>query len=338
VATRKKLSRRDRRDERAIRDREPTHRRGVGAVLALALAAVLGVTVWHLPREHASLSVVAREAMTVAIPKWHILEPVNEVVYGTRGFDTFGETFLLLAAVIGIGLIVRSKEPRDEFLGEELAAAREQHAEVTRAANAGTEQVARSAEAAEQGQRRGPPTPDEEGLGAPWPERSDAMTVIVRGAVRLLAPLLAICGCYLVAWGYSPGGGFPGGAVIVGVVLLAYVSLGHRRVVRVIRPGLVELLEMIGALLIIVVELGGFVFKGSFSANFLPLSQLATIPSGGILQAFSGSEFIEVATGLTLAIFGLLGMAHDWANEEETQKSNKPIRSSPSRRGRATQQ
>ncbi|MGH9098987.1 MAG: MnhB domain-containing protein [Acidimicrobiales bacterium] len=283
---------------------------------------MLGLTVWQLPREHAPLPAVAREALAVAIPMWHTLEPVNEVVYGTRGFDTFGETFLLVAAVVGIGLIVRSREPRAEFLGEELAAAREQHAEVVGAHGSAAKSEARTAEAGEQGRRLGPATPDREELGSPWPERAEAMTVVVRGAVRVLAPLLAICGCYLVAWGYSPGGGFPGGAVLVGVVLLAYVSLGHHRVQRVVRPSVVEPLEMIGAVLIIAVELGGLVFKGSFSASFLPLGQLGTIPSGGILQAFSGSELIEVATGLTLAIFGLLGMAHDWAPDEDEPRSS----------------
>ena len=43
---------------------------------------------------------IARYALEIALPQWHITEPVNEVVYGTRGFDTFGETFLLLAAVV----------------------------------------------------------------------------------------------------------------------------------------------------------------------------------------------------------------------------------------------
>ena len=42
------------------------------------------------------------------------------------------------------------------------------------------------------------------------------MTVIVRGSVRIVSPVLLIVGVYLVAWGYSPGGGFPAGAVIMG--------------------------------------------------------------------------------------------------------------------------
>ena len=156
------------------------------------------------------------------------------------------------------------------------------------------------------------PTPDHEALGTPGPERAEGMSVVVRGAVRTVSPVLAIAGLYLVAWGYSPGGGFPGGAVLLGVVLLAFVAFGYRRIEQVVRPGLIEPIELLGAIAIIVIELLGLVLRGSFSANWLPLGQLQTIPSGGILQAFSSAELVEVATGLTLAVFGLLGMMHDW--------------------------
>src|SRR5581483_10138053 len=91
---------------------EPHHRRAVGLVLLALVTLALGATVWGLPRELAPLPAVAREALTTAQPKWHTLEPVNEVVYGSRGFDTFGETFLLLAAVVGIGLVARHREAR----------------------------------------------------------------------------------------------------------------------------------------------------------------------------------------------------------------------------------
>ena len=316
-----------------LSDGEAGHRRGIGAVLALAVVVVMGATVWTLPREHASLSAAAREAMTVAIPKWHSLEPVNEVVYGTRGFDTFGETFLLLAAVVGIGIVARSREPRRGFIGEELAGAKEQRHDPPDVGSR-AEAEAEQAESEEQGHARGPATPDSERLGTPAPERSESMSVVVRGAVRTVSPVLAIAGLYLVAWGYSPGGGFPGGAVLLGVVLLAYVSLGYRRVERVIRPGLVEPLELVGAIAIIAIEALGLVFKGSFSANWLPLGQLQTIPSGGVLQAFSGAELVEVATGLTLAIFGLLGMMHDWTDDGSEADKDKTVSrgKEPSRR------
>jgi multicomponent Na+:H+ antiporter subunit B len=160
------------------------------------------------------------------------------------------------------------------------------------------------------------------------------MTVVVRGAVRVVAPLLLVIGLYVVAWGYSPGGGFPGGAVVLGVVLLAYVAYGYRRIERIVRPGVIEPLEMAGALAIVVLGLLGLALAGSFTANFLPLGQVETIPSGGLLQAFSVSELVEVGTGLTLAVFGLLGMTHDWTDDEDSKSggSNRARR----RRSKAT--
>ncbi|MDP9075591.1 MAG: sodium:proton antiporter [Actinomycetota bacterium] len=295
---------------------EPSHRRALGAVLAAGTAATLAVAVLHLPRGHVPLPDVARYALQVSLPSWHITEPVNEVVYGTRGFDTFGETFLLLAAVVGITTITRRREARRGFIGEELAGWREGARLDRKGGKSARPAVqARRAEQAEEGHGEGPETPDAEPLGMAGPERAATMTVVVRGGVRVAAPLLATAGLYLVAWGYSPGGGFPGGAVMLGVVLLAYVSLGYRRVEPVIRPDVVEPLELAGALAILVIELAGLVLKGSFSANFLPLGPVGTIRSGGILQAFSGSELIEVSTGLTLAVFGLLGMGHDWGDD-----------------------
>jgi multicomponent Na+:H+ antiporter subunit B len=67
---------------------------------------------------------------------------------------------------------------------------------------------------------------------------------------------------------------------------------------------------------IVLIELLGLVLKGSFTANWVPLAPVGTIRSGGVLQLFSGAELVEVGTGLTIAIFALLGMRHDWSPEQ----------------------
>ena len=303
------------------REHEPEHRRWVGVALAAGLAVALGAAMIGLPSDHAALPAVARYALAVALPKWGLTEPVNEIVYGTRGFDTFGETFLLLAAVVSVILITRSREPRRGYFGESAAGAREQ-SQADPAPHAGsTEQAARAAERREQDEagprdRAGPATPDAVPLGTPAPETAAAMTVVTRTAIRMALPVLAVAGLYLCAWGYSPGGGFPGGAVLVGVLLLAYAAFGRRRVARVIRPGLLEGIELGGATAIIVTELLGLILRGSFSANWLPLAAPGTILSGGIAQLFSASELIEVGTGLAITIFALIGMGHDWTPGE----------------------
>jgi multicomponent Na+:H+ antiporter subunit B len=256
---------------------------------------------------------VARQALDVALPYWHTSEPVSEVVYGTRAFDTFGETFLLLAAIVGITVIARGRERRRGFLGEGVAGRREQRQTARPSRGGERDPAARRAEEREEGLVPGPRTPDETPLGAPAPETAEGMTVIIRGAVRAVAPLLAMAGLYLGAWSYSPGGGFPAGAVLLGVVLFAYAALGYRRIERVVRPDVLEPVELAGALAVAAIGALGLFLKGSFFANFLPLAPAGTIRSGGILQAFSVTELVEVSTGLTIAVFALLGMGHDWS-------------------------
>ncbi len=286
------------------------------------MAAALTAAMMTIPREHAPLPAIARYAMEVALPRWHLTEPVNEVVYGTRGFDTFGETFLLLAAVVSVIVITRSREARRGYFGEELAGRREQAQADPAEGTDASERAAQAAERREQGTRESgdpaePATPDATPLGTPGPETADAMTVVVRTGIQVTLPVLAVAGLYLAAWGFSPGGGFPGGAVLLGVLLLAYAGFGRRKVARVVRPGLLEAIEMAGAAAIIATEGLGLALKGSFSANWLPLAAPQTILSGGIAQLFSGSELIEVGTGLAIAIFALIGMGHDWVPDQD---------------------
>lgn len=310
-----------------VADQRDAHRGAVtGAVLTGGIALALAAALVNLPREHAALPQAARQALEVALPGWKLLEPVNEVVYGTRGFDTFGETFLLLAAVISVVVLARPREARRGYFGEDVAGLREQSRIDPHEPADAQERQARAAEQAEAddaGSRR--PTrresPDGEALGTPAPERAEAMSVVVRGAVRAATPILAVTGCYLVAWGYSPGGGFPGGAVALGVVLLVYAAYGRGRIQAVVRPGLLETIEMAGAALIILTEALGLVLKGSFSANWLPLEPAGTIRSGGVAQLFSAGELVEVGTGLTIAVFALLAMSHDWSPDESGESS-----------------
>ena len=295
------------------------HRAWLGLALVLAVGAVLVIGVLGLPRETAPLPDVARHAIQIALPQWGQVEVVSEIVYGSRGFDTFGETFLLLAAVVAVTTLARPREPRGEYVGEASAGQRAQREQDPHEEETATEQQAREAEREEA--REGPPPlaapdADTEPLGTPAPERAVGMTVIVRLAVRVAALLLAVASIYLAAWGYTPGGGFPAGAALMGVALLLYTGLGHRAVTAVVRPSVLEPVELAGALAIVAIGLLGLVYKESLFANFVPLAQPMTIRAGGTNQPYSGAELVEVATGLTIGVFSLLGMGRDWMLEE----------------------
>ena len=306
--------------ERELHGREPMHRPWLGALAASGVLVGLVVAFTDLPDETAALPAIARRAMVQTLPKFRTTEPVSAVVYGFRAMDTFGETFLLLAAVVSVVVLTRTREPRRGFMGEERAGEEEQR-RVDRGGSDEGSRTAREAEAEEEGLGDAPATPDDEPLATPAPERAEAMTVVTRTAVRVVLPLLAVAGCYLVSQGYSPGGGFPAGAVALGLVLLVHTAFGYRRIAPVVRPVVMEAVETVGALAIIVALLLGIPFAGSFAASWVPLAPEQTLRSGGILQVFSVSELVEVGSGLVIVVFALIGMRHDWAPDPESDSS-----------------
>jgi multicomponent Na+:H+ antiporter subunit B len=304
-------------DHRVQAPDEEWHRPAVGLIVTAALAAVLVAGVLGLPREVAQLPAIARRALEIALPVWGTTEPVSEVVYGSRGFDTFGETFLLLAAVISVVTLSRSREPRREYVGEASAGRQEQREHDPSRGGGAEEGEAREAEHDEEHGDNPLPDPDAIPLGEPAPEQAAAMSVVVRTAARPAAVVLAVAGVYLAAWGYTPGGGFPAGAALTGIAVLLYAALGHRAVSRFLRPTLLEPIEMVGGAAIMAIGLVGLFSKDSMFANWVPLAPQQTIRAGGTEQLYSGSELVEVATGLTIAIFALLGMGHDWTPDED---------------------
>ena len=310
----------------------PRRRKVAAAVLVASTAACLAVAFVDLPRERADLPGIARDAMTQALPEWHHTEVVSVVVYGTRGFDTFGETFLLLAAVVGVIVVCRGREPRRVFLQEERLGRREQ-AETRRMAGSSATQrhpQAEHAEDVEQGEA------DEEegtlGIGAGGPVSEQAMTVVIRTGARTVLPLLSVAGAFLLFSPWAPGGGFPAGGVLTGVVVLTYAAFGYRAVRKVVRPDPLEAVEMVGAGAIILLGALGLVLKGSFFANWLPLGVPKTIHAGGTLQFLSMSELLEVGSGLLIVVFSLLAMEREWT-EEDAVEPDAPVAREEERAG-----
>ncbi len=294
----------------------PRRRTLAAAVLVTGTAACLAVAFLDLPREGADLPAIARDAIAQALPEWHHTEVVSVVVYGTRAFDTFGETFLLLAAVVGVIVVCRGRERRRVFLQEERLGRREQ-AETRRMAGRAATRRHPQAEHAEDVERgEGGEEESNLGIGAGGPVSEQAMTVVVRTGARTVLPLLTVAGAFLLFSPWAPGGGFPAGGVITGVVLLTYAAFGYRAVRRVVRPDPLETVEMAGAGVIVLLGVLGLVLEGSFFANWLPLGVPKSVHAGGILQFFSMSELLEVGSGLLIVIFSLLAMGREWTEED----------------------
>ena len=134
---------------------------------------------------------------------------------------------------------------------------------------------------------------------------------VLDAAVRLLAPFLMLFSIYLLVHGHiSPGGGFPGGAVLAGALIL--VRLVHGRTVAWglgARSALV--LASAGALLYAGIGAAALAFGGGFlDYSALPLPGIGGAKRALATLGIEAGVFIAVAGVLTL-IFHCLSSGTD---------------------------
>jgi len=112
---------------------------------------------------------------------------------------------------------------------------------------------------------------------------------ILKAGVRIITGIILIVGIYIFIHGHlTPGGGFPGGAMIASSVLLMYISDDKFKE----KMNAFNVLEGTSGVLVIVLGLIGLFAFNSFLYNFLP--------SGEIGQLFSA--------GLTPILYVLIGL------------------------------
>jgi multicomponent Na+:H+ antiporter subunit B len=141
-------------------------------------------------------------------------------------------------------------------------------------------------EAAAAEERRGPAT-------------SDALRAL--GAL-LVGPMLLL-GAYIVVHGaLTPGGGFQGGVILAGALLLVYAA-GQVAAVERVRPlSLVEVADAAGAAAYALVAVGGLVFAAAAMENFLPVGTSGSLLSGGTVPVLSIAVGVEVTAAVTLIL------------------------------------
>ncbi|MEA2382888.1 MAG: multicomponent Na+:H+ antiporter subunit [Solirubrobacteraceae bacterium] len=151
-----------------------------------------------------------------------------------------------------------------------------------------TERTTEQAAAAEE--RRGPDTAD---------------SLRALGAV-LVGPVLLL-GVYVVVHGaLTPGGGFQGGVLLAGALLLVYAA-GQVAAVQRVRPvTMVEVADAVGAASYVLVALAGLVFGVAVMDNVLPTGTTGSLLSGGTVPVLSVAVGVEVTAGVTLILSELV--------------------------------
>jgi multicomponent Na+:H+ antiporter subunit B len=128
---------------------------------------------------------------------------------------------------------------------------------------------------------------------------ADALRAL--GAV-IVGPMVLL-GIYIVVHGaLTPGGGFQGGVILAGALLLVYTA-GQVVAVQRVRPvSLVEVADAAGAAAYTLVALAGLVFGVAVMDNVLPIGTTGSLLSGGFVPVLSVAVGVEVTAGVTLIL------------------------------------
>jgi multicomponent Na+:H+ antiporter subunit B len=122
----------------------------------------------------------------------------------------------------------------------------------------------------------------------------------------LVGPVMVL-GAYVVAHGHlTPGGGFSGGVVVAGALLLAYAAGQGVRLRHVRSIALLEATEALGAAGFLALALGGLIAAGSLMQNVLPLGTSGMLLSAGTIPVGNVAVGVEVAGATALIVAELL--------------------------------
>ena len=123
----------------------------------------------------------------------------------------------------------------------------------------------------------------------------------------LILPVTVIIGLDVVTHGHlTPGGGFQGGVLLAGALLLVYVA-GQAVVFKRLGPmELIEVADAAGAAAYGLVAVGGLVFSVAAMANFLALGTSGHLLSGGTILVLQGAVGLEVTGAVVLILTELL--------------------------------
>jgi multicomponent Na+:H+ antiporter subunit B len=112
----------------------------------------------------------------------------------------------------------------------------------------------------------------------------------------LAAGVVVLVGLWLAAFGLvTPGGGFQGGVVIAGGLLVLYLTVGYTSWRRLASDRVVDPVEGAGAGAYVVVGLAALIAGAPFLHNLLGPGQPGTIFSGGSMGILNWAVAVEVA-------------------------------------------
>ena len=134
------------------------------------------------------------------------------------------------------------------------------------------------------------------------------MTIIVKTVSSWVKVLIVLFGIYIVLFGHlTPGGGFAGGVILASSYVLLMLAFGREFVEKDLPLALDSKLDCLGAFMFALIAILGFVFGGTFFANFLfeKYGQPLKLLSAGTIPLSNIAIGLKVGASLFLIIFSL---------------------------------
>ncbi len=134
------------------------------------------------------------------------------------------------------------------------------------------------------------------------------MTSIVKTVTRILVGVIFIYGIYIVTHGHlTPGGGFAGGAVIAGAMILLVLSYGSDILKLKGREEGSSIIESVAILFFLVLAAAAFLLgKKIFFSNYLPAGKVGELISAGVIPLYNIAVGMEVAAAIFTIFLALV--------------------------------
>jgi len=134
------------------------------------------------------------------------------------------------------------------------------------------------------------------------------MTLIVKKTTQLIAGMIFMYGIYVIVHGHlTPGGGFAGGVIMAGSLIVIILAYGGDFLKLVKEKTGTTVVESIATILVIMIAVAGFLFGTKvFFNNFLPKGIVGHLVSAGVLPLYNIFVGTEVAASIFIIFLSLI--------------------------------
>jgi multicomponent Na+:H+ antiporter subunit B len=134
------------------------------------------------------------------------------------------------------------------------------------------------------------------------------MTIIVQKTTQLISGMIFLYGIYVIVHGHlTPGGGFAGGVIVAGSLILITLAFGSDFLKLVKKEAGTTIIESLATLMVILIAMGGFLFGTHiFFNNFLPKGTVGQLVSAGVLPLYNIFVGAEVAASIFIIFLSLV--------------------------------